>query len=191
MSRQPTWDLACKLQGEMFAETARIGGLDVQLVYFRGLAECKASKWASDAARLGNLMARIACRGGNTQIGRVLDHAIAETRRNPIRGLVFVGDAMEENIDALCAKAGQLALLGVPVFVFQEGHDPVAEGAFREIARISRGAWSCFDAASAHELAALLRAVAAYAAGGRRALVALSEEGRPAPACSCNRWAAA
>ncbi len=147
MSRQPTWDLACKLQGEMFAETARIGGLDVQLVYFRGLAECKASKWASDAARLGNLMARIACRGGNTQIGRVLDHAIAETRRNPIRGLVFVGDAMEENIDALCAKAGQLALLGVPVFVFQEGRNPVAEGAFREIARISRGAWSCFDPA--------------------------------------------
>ena len=33
MSRQPTWDRACQLQAGMFAE---VGGLEVQLVYYRG-----------------------------------------------------------------------------------------------------------------------------------------------------------
>ena len=40
-SRQPTWDTACMLQAEMFRETATIGGLDVQLVYYRGESECE------------------------------------------------------------------------------------------------------------------------------------------------------
>src|SRR5262249_23134241 len=40
MSRQPTWDQACQLQAEMFREAADVGGLDLQLVYYRGLAEC-------------------------------------------------------------------------------------------------------------------------------------------------------
>ena len=44
MSRQPLWDTACKLQADMFREAAAIGGLDVQLVYYRGLAECRASR---------------------------------------------------------------------------------------------------------------------------------------------------
>jgi hypothetical protein len=177
MSRQPTWDLACGLQGEMFAEAERIGGLEVQLVYFRGLGECKASKWVADAGRLAAMMERIDCRGGHTQIGRVLSHAVSQARARPVRGLVYVGDAMEEEIDALCARAGELALLGVPAFLFQEGRDITAETAFREIARITRGAWFRFDRTAAHELAALLRAVAAYAAGGRAALGALSDQG--------------
>ena len=59
MSRQPTWDTACRLQGEMFREAAAIGGLDVQLLYFRGLNECRASRWVSDGAGLGELMGRI------------------------------------------------------------------------------------------------------------------------------------
>jgi hypothetical protein len=174
MSRQPTWDLACRLQGEMFQEAGRIGGLDVQLVYFRGFGECKASKWTSNAQSLGAMMTRIDCRGGNTQIGRVLTHALAEARRQRIRALVYVGDAMEEPVDALCAKAGELALLGVPIFLFQEGADVAAEQAFREMARLTRGAWCRFDPSAAHELAALLRAVAAYAAGGFAALADLS-----------------
>ena len=53
MSRQPTWDQACKLQAEMFREAAAIGGLDIQLVYYRGLAECRASSWVADPNRLG------------------------------------------------------------------------------------------------------------------------------------------
>src|SRR4051812_28280836 len=44
-SRQPTWDLACGVQGEMFATAAEVGGLCVQLVYFRGFDECRASRW--------------------------------------------------------------------------------------------------------------------------------------------------
>jgi hypothetical protein len=173
MSRQPLWDTACRLQADMFRETSAIGGLDVQLVYYRGLAECRASRWVSDARQLGNLMERIDCRGGHTQIGKILTHARRETEQRKVQALVFVGDAMEEPIDDLCAAAGQLGLLGVPAFVFQEGHDAVAEPAFREMARLSRGAYCRFDAGSAHELAELLRAVAAYAAGGMKALADL------------------
>lgn len=173
MSRQPLWDTACKLQGDMFRETAAIGGLDVQLVYYRGLGECRASGWVSDATRLGGLMERIDCRGGHTQIGKILAHARRETAARKVQALVFVGDAMEEPIDNLCAAAGELGLLGVPAFVFQEGSDPAAEQAFREIARLTRGAYCRFDISASHELAELLRAVAAYAAGGMKALADL------------------
>jgi hypothetical protein len=170
MSRQPLWDTACQLQADMFREAAAIGGLDVQLVYYRGLAECRASRWVSDAAQLGGLMERIDCRGGHTQIGKILTHTMRESGQQKVQALVFVGDAMEEPIDDLCAAAGKLGLLGVPAFVFQEGHDPIAEQAFREIARLSRGAYGRFDAGAAHQLAELLRAAAAYAAGGMKAL---------------------
>jgi hypothetical protein len=180
MSRQPLWDSACRLQADMFREAAAIGGLDVQLVYYRGLSECRASRWVSQAERLGGLMERIDCRGGHTQIGKILAHARHENEKLKVQALVFVGDAMEEPIDALCAAGGELGLLGVPVFMFQEGHDAVAENAYREIARLSHGAWCRFDAGSAQQLRELLRAVAAYAAGGRRALAALSTRSSPA-----------
>jgi hypothetical protein len=173
MSRQPLWDTACRLQADMFAEAAAVGGLDVQLVYYRGLSECRASRWVSDARQLGALMERIDCRGGHSQIRKVLAHTRRETEARRVQALVFVGDAMEEPLDDLCAAAGALGLLGVPAFVFQEGHDPVAEQAFREIARLTRGAYCRFDTGSAHELAELLRAVAAYAAGGMKALADL------------------
>src|SRR5579864_5605483 len=48
-SRQPSWDHACKIQGEMFDATTSLGGLDVQLVFYRGFNECKASRWLSSA----------------------------------------------------------------------------------------------------------------------------------------------
>ena len=173
MSRQPLWDTACKLQGDMFAEAAAIGGLDVQLVYYRGLNECRASRWVSDARQLGGLMEKIDCRGGHSQIGKVLAHTKVETEKQKVQALVFVGDAMEEAIDDLCAAAGNLGLLSTPAFMFQEGHDPVAEQAFREVARLSRGAYCRFDPGAAHQLRELLRAVAAYAAGGLKALADL------------------
>ena len=175
MSREPTWDMACSLQGEMFDETAAVGGLDVQLVYYRGLHECQSSKWVSDPKRLGDLMVRIHCEGGNTQIGRVLEHVRTESKTAKVNALVFVGDAMEEGIDSLCTAAGELGLLGVPAFMFQEGHDAVAERAFKEIARLTNGAWCRFDAGAAAQLRELLRAAAAYAAGGRLALADLSK----------------
>ena len=174
MSRQPTWDTACKLQGEMFQEAAAVGGLDVQLAYFRGLNECRVSRWVSDGKGLGELMARIACQGGHTQIRKILSHARAECQKAKVQALVYVGDAMEEPIDDLAAGAGELGLLGVPAFVFQEGHDAVAERAFREIARLTRGAYCRFDLSAAPELAELLRAAAVFAAGGVKALADLS-----------------
>jgi hypothetical protein len=177
MSRQPTWDTACTLQAEMFREAGSIGGLDVQLVYFRGLNECRASRWVSDGAGLGNLMARISCQGGHTQIGKVLSHARAESDKGKVAALVYVGDAMEEAIDHLAAAAGELGLRGMPAFMFHEGHDPIAEQAFREIARLTRGAYCRFDLSAAHELGELLRAAAVYAAGGVKALTAQRSEG--------------
>src|SRR5438093_1483623 len=174
MSRQPLWDTACRLQADMFREAAAIGGLDVQLVYYRGLGECRASHWVSQAERLGTLMERIDCRGGHTQIGKIIAHATRETQTTKVQALVFVGDAMEEKLDDLCHAAGALGLLGVPAFMFQEGGDPITERAFREIARLTRGAYCRFDPGAAHELAELLRAVAAYAAGGIKALTDLS-----------------
>jgi hypothetical protein len=174
MSRQPTWDTACALQAEMFREAAATGGLDIQLLYFRGLSECRASQWVADTGKLAQLMSGIDCRGGQTQIGKVLSHARKENEARRVQAMVFVGDAMEESVDALCAQAGELGLRGVPVFMFQEGGDPVAENAYREIARLSRGAYCRFDTGAAHELGELLRAVAAYAAGGMKALANLS-----------------
>jgi hypothetical protein len=170
MSRQPTWDLACDLQTEMFKVAGGIDGLAVQLVYFRGFGECKASRWSRDGADLAGMMQKIDCRGGRTQIGKVLRHALRETGKEKVSAVVYIGDAMEENIDLLCERAGELGLRKVPCFVFHEGRDPVAEGGFREIARLSGGAYARFDRSAAAELAALLRAVATYASGGRKAL---------------------
>ena len=175
LSRQPTWDMACALQADMFREAASLGSLDIRLVYYRGFNECRATGWISDSARLAKLMGKIDCQGGNTQIGKVLAEARREAVASGVRAVVFVGDAMEEQIDDLCAKAGELGLLKVPVFMFQEGHDALAEQTFREIARLTGGAWCRFDPGASAQLRELLRAVAAYAAGGREALLALSK----------------
>ena len=170
MSRQPTWDSALHTQAEMFSETGKIGGLDVQLVYFRGFHETKASKWVSDPEGLARLMTKVDCRGGNTQIERVLKHIRRETNKERVNAVVYVGDAMEENIDNLCQIAGEIGMLGVPVFMFQEGMDAITERSFREIARLTRGAYCRFDQSSAKQLRDLLSAVAVYAAGGHKAL---------------------
>ncbi len=172
-SRQPTWDRACQLQGEMFAAVAELGGLAIQLVWYRGYGEFQVEPWLIDSAELQRRMTGVQCRGGLTQIGRVLQHALQETRQHRINALALVGDCLEEAVDPLCHTAGELGLLGVPVFAFQEGGDPDAAQGFREIARLTHGAYCCFDVGSARQLRELLRAVAVYAAGGRQALVKL------------------
>ena len=172
-SREPTWDRACRIQGEMFEATA---ALDVKLVYYRGFNECKASRWMANAADLHRAMRAVSCIGGETQIERVLAHAIAENRKQKLGALVFVGDAMEENVDPLCQLAGELGLKGVPIFLFHEGGDPIAAKAFEQMAKLSRGAYLHFDLASADRLRDLLGAVAVYAAGGYRALTAYGEK---------------
>ncbi|MDF1720266.1 MAG: hypothetical protein P1U65_06315 [Minwuia sp.] len=169
-SRQRSWDQALHIQAEMFETTRSLGGLDIQLLFYRGFGECKASTWFSDAVALRNAMLKVQCLGGRTQIGRILSRALRETRDKPVQAVVFVGDSMEEDADALCHQAGQLGLLKVPLFLFQEGHDADATNVFRQMARLSGGAWCPFDASSADRLKELLAAVAVYAAGGRRAL---------------------
>ncbi|ASJ74698.1 VWA domain-containing protein [Granulosicoccus antarcticus] len=176
-SRQRTWDQAMSLQSDMFIHTRGIGTLDVQLVYYRGYDECRASKWLDNADKVIALMRKVTCQAGRTQIGRVLKHALAECRAKPVQALVFVGDCVEENIDELGNLAGQARLLGMPVFVFQEGHDPNASYALAQVAKLSGGAHCRFDASSARQLGDLLNAVAAYAAGGRAALQALERQG--------------
>jgi hypothetical protein len=172
MSRQPTWDLACELQGQMFDAAGNADALNVQLVYFRGFGECRASRFVNDTTSLKQLMTRIDCRAGHTQIGKVLAHALKEAGNAPVAAVVYIGDAMEEHIDQLAEKAGRLGLLGVPVFVFQEGRDRDAETAFKEIARLTRGAWFRFDRSAAATLAKLLSSVAVFATGGLKALEA-------------------
>jgi len=176
MSRQPTWDLALGLQGRMFEAAADVGGLDVQLVYFRGQGECRASSFVSDGRGLAELMRGISVRGGVTQLGRVLTHARDAAKAAKVGALVFVGDAREEAPESLFAVAGELALAGVKAFMFQEGGDVRARTTFQEIARVTGGAYGAFDAGSAARLATLLRAAAAYAAGGRSALEALASK---------------
>lgn len=174
-SREPTWDRASHIQAEMFKETAALGGLDIQLVYYRGFGECRASPWVSESAALLKRMTGVFCLAGQTQIAKVLKHAIKETKRHKVGALVFVGDCVEEDIDRLGHLAGELGLLGTPCFVFHEGRDPIARSAFQQIAKLSGGAYCAFDANSAQQLRDLLSAVAVYAAGGRKALADYSD----------------
>ncbi len=169
-SRQPTWDQAAHVQARMFEETARLGGLQVQLVYFRGYGEFHVSPWCDDPRALLARMTEVQCRSGLTQIERVLRHALAAHREARVGALVYVGDCMEEDPERLLDLAGRMGLEGVPAFLFHEGHDPLAAAVFRDIARLSGGACLPFDHRSPAQLAELLSAVAVYAAGGLPAL---------------------
>jgi hypothetical protein len=169
-SREPTWDRASAIQAAMFSETSGLGGLSVQLCYYRGFRELAASPWCDRAEVLLRRMTRVYCAAGLTQIGRVLEHTLEESAREPVNALVFVGDCVEEDPERLADLAGRLGLVGVPAFVFQEGRDPQAAKALRSIASLSGGAYCPFDASSPEVLRDLLSAVAVFAAGGRRAL---------------------
>jgi hypothetical protein len=173
-SRQSVWDTACQLQGEMFRTVASVGSLDMQLVYYRGLGECRASRWISQPEQLARTMSQIMCHAGETQIGKILTHAQKETKLLRVTALVFVG----ENPDTLVREAGELGKLGVPAFMFQEGRDRQADHVFRTIATTTRGAYCRFDPGAADQLGQLLRAVAVYAAGGLKALANFSAGGR-------------
>ena len=175
-SRRPTWDTACQIQGEMFTATKSLGGLDVQLAYYRGFGEFHVGAWSADTKALLKQMTGVSCHAGETQIGKVLGHAVRETRRQKVNAVVFVGDSCEEDVDRLGKLAGELGLLGVPVFVFHEGGDPVAGFVFRQIAKLSGGACCAFDRASGQTLKDLLSAVAVFAAGGPHALEDLAKK---------------
>ncbi len=170
-SREPTWDQACALQGEMFVAAEGVGGLDVRLAFYRGFEEFKVSRWTSNGHELARLMGAVRCLAGRTQIGRVLRYAAEQRRESRINAVVFVGDCCEEDVDQVGHEAGQLGLLGLPVFVFQDGNDRTASNIFPQIAKLTRGAYCKFDRSSPDQLKRLLGSVAAYAAGGRDALL--------------------
>jgi hypothetical protein len=165
-SRQATWDMASDLQAQMFAEAKQ---LSVQLLFYRG-SECKATRWFNIASELEPVMRKITCVAGGTQIGRVLAHCVKETERLPVKAVVFVGDCFEEELDPIAGHARVLGKKGCPIFMFQEGEGEHATEAYREIARLSGGAWYRFDSGAAAELANLLKAAASYARGNTTAL---------------------
>jgi hypothetical protein len=169
-SRQPTWDHATRLQQEMFITSNKVTSLSVQLCYFRGFNDFRASRWLNDSEALATLMGKVRCEGGHTQIARLLKHAQSEHGKTAVRALVFIGDALEENPDTLCNLAGQCGILRLPLFLFQEGRDRTVEQTFRTMAKLSGGAYARFDSSSASTLAGLLGAVASFASGGHAAL---------------------
>jgi hypothetical protein len=173
-SRGFTWQLACELQAEMLAEAGRVGGLKLQIVCFRGNREWEQSEWTSDAEALAAWMRRIECHTGYTQIARVLMHARDEHLKAKVSALVYAGDACEEEPAVLYGLARDL---GMRAFLFHEGEDPEVEKVFQEIAGRTNGAYCRFDAGAADQLRDLLRAVAAYAVGGKQALLQSSSAG--------------
>lgn len=179
-SRQPTWDQACQLQGDMFLKTRGLGDLSVQIAFFRGYGEFRISPWHSEPAQLVKTMQSVHCLGGHTQIRKVLTHAYDEHRRQPIQALVYIGDCVEEPVDALSQQAGKLGIMGVPLFIFQEGRDPNANFVFQQLARLSGGAHCQLDQGAASMLGDLLNAVAVFATGGHQALTDLSHSSQGA-----------
>ena len=117
-SREATWDMAAQLQASMFEEAARIGGLDVQLLYYRGADEVRQSAWLSDPHELLSRMGEIKCAAGATKIARVLRHIRSENAREKVPAAIFIGDAVEEPPSEIYGAA---VGLGVPLFLFQEG----------------------------------------------------------------------
>jgi hypothetical protein len=170
MSRQPTWDSAVEIQSDMFEVAQSIGGLAVQLVYFRGRGEFETSEWTTTPSALAARMRRVSTRSGFTQLRRVIAHAAQEARRTKVSALVYVGDCFEENPDVVAKEAASLSLLGVPAFMFHEGDDPAAASIFKDVARLTKGVYARFDSGAAGQLRDLLRAAAVYAAGGNVAL---------------------
>jgi hypothetical protein len=166
-SRQPTWDLATAMTATMLAETK---GLDLQLAYYRGYDECRTSSWIRSADLLSRMTGKIMCEAGATQIKRILDHALKETTKLQVSALVFIGDAMEEDPDALVLKARELGKRKVPIFAFLEGNNTVADISFKALASASGGAFARFDTNAAKQLGELLSAVVVYAVGGLEAL---------------------
>jgi len=169
-SRQSTWDHACHIQNKMFLATGEVDNLALKLCYFRGFQEFQSSKWLTQASQLQQVMAQVHCMAGHTQITKVLQLALNETRITPVQAVIFIGDSLEENANTLCKLAGELGLHKTPVFIFQEGGDVTAKRTFTSITRLSGGAYHHFDGHSSELLKQLLVAVAIFASKGRDGL---------------------
>ena len=169
-SREHCWDMASQNHAAMFVEAYKVSTLNVQLCYYRGMGDFTALPWTRSADDIKHALLSVRCLAGQTQIAKVLTHALCETRTSRVNALVFVGDCVEENPDTLGALAGQLGILNLPLFVFQEGKNSNVGSIFSQLATLSGGAHCQFDQGSAKQLGQLLAAVAVYAAGGKPAL---------------------
>jgi hypothetical protein len=169
-SREHCWDMASQQHAAMFAEADKVSALSVQLCYYRGMGEFKALPWTRGADEIKQALLSVRCLAGQTQIAKVLSHALSETRTSKVNALVFVGDCVEEDPDLLGTLAGKLGILNLPLFIFQEGNNPQVGNIFSQLATLSGGAYCQFDQGSAKQLGQLLAAVAVYAAGGKPAL---------------------
>ena len=123
-SREHCWDMASQHHAAMFVEAYKVSTLNVQLCYYRGMGDFTALQWTRSADDIKQALLSVRCLAGQTQIAKVLTHALCETRTSRVNALVFVGDCVEENPDTLGALAGQLGILNLPLFVFQEGKNP-------------------------------------------------------------------
>jgi hypothetical protein len=161
-SREHSWDTAAQIQAEMFLAAP---GLQLQLVYFRGHEECKNSNWVTNGAILAKAMGQIRCAAGTTKIEKVFNHAIAETKKQPIQGLIYIGDAFEEELKTLVALAGLLGELKVPMFVFFEGNDEAAFKKFKQLTLATNGILTAFNRESIEALRKMLMTTAQFAVG--------------------------
>ena len=169
-SRQATWDMACETQSELFAAAHQISNIAVQLCFYRGLGEFRSSNWLTNQDDLRDVMQKVTCQGGQTQIIRLFRHAISEHNKLPIKALLFIGDACEENQSELFDLAGQCGLRKLPIFIFQEGYLSSATKTFQRLANLSGGVHTKFDQSSALTLSSLLGALSRYMTGGKKAL---------------------
>jgi hypothetical protein len=169
-SREECWDMASQKHAEMFTQADKANGLSVQLCYYRGMDNFTALEWKRSADEVKDALLTVRCLAGQTQIAKVLKHALKETRKEKVNAVVFVGDCMEEDPDTLGALAGELGILNLPIFIFQEGSNAKARSVFSQLATLSGGAYCQFDEGSAKQLGQLLAAVAVYAGGGKAAL---------------------
>jgi hypothetical protein len=168
-SREPTWELAIRLHRDM---ALALGTIEVQLVFFHGNGKCFASNWASGGSRLADLMAKVQCLSGQTQIAKVLEHVLRESEKHTIRGVVYVGDTCEEELERLSGLAAQMKQRKIPLFIFHEvsgdatgASEASDEILFRALATITDGVYAPFDAGAADQLQRLLRGAADYVSG--------------------------
>ena len=150
---------------------AQGNNLAIQLCYYRGALEFDTSPWLTRAEDLLAHMAAVECSPGATQINRLLQHYLrAGSAATPVRALIFIGDALEEEAAPLLDLAAQCKIKGQPLFIFQEGNDQQVTQIFKQLAQLSGGAYARFDTNSADRLRELLGSVARFASGGRKAL---------------------
>jgi hypothetical protein len=172
-SRSAALEQARIATASMFDTIKSIGAVAVKLVYYRGKSETRAGEWHDDPGVVREAMLRLSCKAGETQIARIMRHALAEKEK--LSGVVFIGDHCEEDkwgLDDLAVKLGEK---GVPLFIFHEVRDQdslalEAQPIFEHMAKVSGGVYSEFRPGSGDILRELLATVAAFSAGGHDGL---------------------